>query len=37
MVFNGVVSRCMWSYSGYIFYNGWKAGMLYSRYVYGGH
>ena len=35
--FDGGVSRRMQSNTSYVVYSGWKAGMLCSRYVYGGH
>ena len=37
MSFYGVVSRCMYSNNRFVVYNGCKAGILYSRDVYGGH
>ena len=37
MSFDRVVCRCMYINTNNMVYNGWKAGMLYSNGVYGGH
>ena len=34
MSFYGLVSRCIYINTSSVVYNGWKAGMLYSRHVY---
>ena len=37
MIFDGVLSGCMYSNTRYAVYNGWKVVMLYSRDFCGGH